>query len=219
MMKRLLPIIGLLVLVGVLCDMARAASIPTPVPTPIAGKTNASMETIVLAGGCFWGVEAVYDHIKGVVKATSGYAGGDASTATYDRVSDGDTGHAEAVQITYDPSQVSLQQLLDVYFKVAHDPTQLDHQGPDQGTQYRSHVFTQKPEQEKIVKEKIAELSVAQTYKQPIVTKVDPLKTFYAAEDYHQNYLGQNLTNPYIVMHDLPKLAKLRVAYPELYKD
>lgn len=175
-------------------------------------------ETIVVAGGCFWGVEAVFDHIKGVVKATSGYAGGEADTANYERVSDGDTGHAESVQITYDPEQVSLNQLLDVYFKVAHDPTQLNYQGPDHGTQYRSQVFTSNAEQQKIVKDKIAALSAAKEFSQAIVTKVEPLKAFYPAEAYHQNYLEQHPTQPYIVMHDLPKLAKLRLTYPDLYK-
>lgn len=190
---------------GLMCTAAYAESTP---------KT----ESIVVAGGCFWGVEAVFDHIKGVTKATSGYAGGEADTAHYERVSDGDTGHAESVQITYDPAQVSLNQLLDVYFKVAHDPTQLNYQGPDQGTQYRSEVFTSNAEQQKIVKDKIAALSAAHDYSQPIVTKVEPLKAFYPAEEYHQNYLAQHPTQPYIVMHDLPKLAKLRLSYPDLYK-
>ncbi|MBY0428982.1 MAG: peptide-methionine (S)-S-oxide reductase MsrA [Alphaproteobacteria bacterium] len=210
-MKRIFPVLVLVALVFGLCSIVR----PKPVHAAVPDKT----EMIVVAGGCFWGVEAIYDHLKGVTKATSGYAGGGADTAHYDRVSDGDTGHAESVQITYDPSQVTLEQLLDVYFKVAHDPTELNHQGPDQGTQYRSEVFVTKPEQEKIVKEKIAALTAARTYHEPIVTKVEMLKAFYPAEDYHQNYLATHLSNPYIVMHDLPKLAKLRVSYPELYKD
>ncbi len=178
----------------------------------------AHAETLVVAGGCFWGVEAVFDHVKGVSKAVSGYAGGTAETANYERVSDGDTGHAESVEITYDPKDVSLNQLLDVYFKVAHDPTQLNFQGPDKGTQYRSEVFTANAEQEKAVKDKIAELTKSNRYDSPIVTTVEPLKAFYPAEEYHQNYLPRNMTNPYIVMHDLPKLAKLRLSYPELYK-
>ncbi len=204
MLTKSLRVIALVVVVLLTCSAARAASEKT--------------QTIIVAGGCFWGVEAVFDHIKGVSKATSGYAGGDASTAHYDRVSDGDTGHAESVEITYDPAQISLEQLLDVYFKVAHDPTQLNRQGPDEGTQYRSQIFTTNAEQDIVVKRKFAQLSAAQTYSQPIVTKVEPLKAFYAAEEYHQNYLALNPANPYIIMHDLPKLAKLRIVYPELYK-
>ncbi len=193
------------VMLAMMCNIAHAEP---------ASKT----ERIVVAGGCFWGVEAVFEHVKGVVTATSGYAGGEADTANYDRVSDGDTGHAESVQITYDPAQVSLNQLLDVYFNVAHDPTQLNYQGPDKGTQYRSEVFTSNAEQEKAVKDKIAELTKAKKYSGAIVTKVEPLKAFYPAEDYHQNYLPRNMTNPYIVMHDLPKLAKLRLTYSGLYR-
>lgn len=178
----------------------------------------AHAETLVVAGGCFWGVEAVFEHVRGVSKAVSGYAGGSAETANYEQVSDGNTGHAESVEITYDPKVVSLNQLLDVYFNVAHDPTQLNFQGPDRGTQYRSQVFTSNPEQEQAVKDKIAELTKAKRYSDKIVTKVEPLKAFYPAEDYHQNYLPRNMTNPYIIMHDLPKLAKLRLTYPDLYK-
>ncbi|MDX1923070.1 MAG: peptide-methionine (S)-S-oxide reductase MsrA [Alphaproteobacteria bacterium] len=178
----------------------------------------AHAETLVVAGGCFWGVEAVFEHVKGVSKAVSGYAGGSAETANYEQVSDGNTGHAESVEITYDPKVVSLNQLLDVYFNVAHDPTQLNFQGPDRGTQYRSQVFTSNPEQEKAVKDKIAELTKAKRYSDKIVTKVESLKAFYPAEDYHQNYLPRNMTSPYIIMHDLPKLAKLRLTYPDLYK-
>lgn len=210
MMKKIFPVLGLLALVMLLCSMARAET----VPVSVSGKT----ESIVLAGGCFWGVEAVFEHTKGVVKAISGYAGGDAKRATYDQVSDGNTGHAEAVQITYDPSQISLQQLLDVYFKVAHDPTQLNYQGPDHGTQYRSEIFTTATNQDALVKGVMTELEATKLYSQPIVTKVSALKAFYPAEDYHQNYLALNPHNPYIVMHDMPKLAKLRSTYPDLYK-
>ena len=211
MMKRIVPVLALFGLVLAICSMARAA----PSPAAAAGKA----ETIILGGGCFWGVEAVYEHVKGVIRATSGYAGGKADTAFYGYVSEGNSGHAEVVQITFDPAQVNLNQLLDVYFKVAHDPTELNRQGPDIGTQYRSEVFVTSSDQEKIVKEKIAQLNAAKIYSQPIVTVVGALQTFYPAEDYHQNYLPSHLSNPYIVMHDLPKLAKLRVNYPELYKD
>ncbi len=212
MIKQLMRAGMLVALVMIACTIARAATTPPPVPS---GKTD----TIVVAGGCFWGVEAVFDHLKGVSAAASGYAGGSADTAHYDRVSDGNTGHAEAVQITYDPAQINLEQLLDVFFKVAHDPTQLNRQGPDVGTQYRSAIFVKNAEQERAVKEKIAQLTTAHAYSNAIVTKVEPLNAFYAAEDYHQNYLALNPTNPYIIMHDLPKLAKLRITYPSLYKD
>jgi peptide-methionine (S)-S-oxide reductase len=208
-MKKILPVGILFVLVMAVCALARAAP-----PIPVSGKT----ESIVVAGGCFWGVEAVFRHTKGVVSAVSGYAGGSAETAHYNRVGGGDTGHAESVQITYDPKQVTLDQLLNVYFKVAHDPTELNHQGPDYGTQYRSTVFTANADQEKIVKAKIAALTDAKEYNQPIVTTLEPLKAFYPAEDYHQNYLALNLGNPYIITHDLPKLAKLRVMFADLYK-
>lgn len=222
MFKNITSLMVLGVIVMAVCGIARAALHVTPVaamPDKLSDKMQpANPQSIVLAGGCFWGVEAVFDHTKGVIKAVSGYAGGKEDTAHYNRVSDGDTGHAESVQITYDPAQVTLDQLLDIYFKVAHDPTQLNHQGPDQGTQYRSAVFTSNPEQQKMVTEKIAALSATHEYSQPIVTTVEPLKAFYAAESYHQNYLAQNPANPYIIMHDMPKLAKLRVSYPELYK-
>jgi peptide-methionine (S)-S-oxide reductase len=177
-------------------------------------KTASRMtESVVLAGGCFWGVEAVFEHTKGVMDATSGYAGGKADTAHYDLVSDGNTGHAEAVKVTYDPKQITLDQLLDVYFTVAHNPTQLNYQGPDHGTQYRSAVFYNSPDQQKIVSAKIATLKSSE----PIVTKLEPLEKFYEAEDYHQGYAVKNPYQPYILIHDAPKVANLQKQFPELY--
>lgn len=168
-------------------------------------------ETIVLAGGCFWGVQAVFQHTKGVISATSGYAGGTEDTARYDRVSSGNTDHAESVQVTYDPNQITLKQLLDIYFTVAHNPTQLNYQGPDHGTQYRSAVFYSSPSQQKAVQEYILK------FPHPVVTTLEPLEHFYPAEDYHQNYASLHPDNPYIIMHDAPKLVALRQKFPELY--
>jgi peptide-methionine (S)-S-oxide reductase len=175
--------------------------------------------TLVLAGGCFWGVEAVYEHIKGVQNVISGYAGGAAEQATYDQVSSGSTSHAEAVQITYDPAQVSLAQLLDVYFTVAHNPTERNRQGPDVGTQYRSAVFYASDAQQKAVKATIAALESTKKFDKPIVTTLEPLKTFYPAEAYHQNYATTHPENPYIVAHDAPKVATLKKKFPTLYDE
>lgn len=176
-------------------------------------------ETIVLAGGCFWGVEAVYEHVKGVKEAISGYAGGSAETAHYDQVGTGATGHAEVVKITYDPSVVSLDQLLDVYFKAAHNPTQLNFQGPDHGTQYRSAIFYSTPEQKKMAETEIANLQKEKAFPKPIVTTLELLKAFYPAEDYHQNFAEAHPTNPYIVIHDAPKVLRLKEGFPALYKE
>ncbi len=175
------------------------------------------METIVLAGGCFWGVEAVFQHTKGVIDATSGYAGGKADTADYQTVSGGGTGHAESVQVTYDPRQITLDQLLDIYFTVAHDPTQLNYQGPDSGTQYRSAVFYNSLEQQKAVEAKITALKQNKSFSAPIVTTLEPLNRFYKAEEYHQNYLALHPNQPYILINDAPKLTALQKTFPELY--
>lgn len=183
-----------------------------------APSARASNEqSIVLAGGCFWGIEAVYQHVKGVKDAVSGYAGGDESTADYDKVSTGKTGHAEAVKVTYDPEQVSLDQLLDVYFAVAHNPTQLNFQGPDHGTQYRSAIFYADDVQRKAAEAKIAELAQQMRFNDPIVTKLEPLKEFYAAENYHQNFAALHPNNPYIVVNDAPKVEHLKEKFPQLY--
>ena len=190
-------------------------SFPEPaVDTPASSLQG--KQTAVLAGGCFWGVEAVFDHLKGVSKVVSGFAGGEKSTAHYERVSEGDTGHAESVQITYDPAQITFGQILMVYFSVAHDPTQLNRQGPDSGTQYRSSIFYMTDDQKKVAEAYIQQLNAAHVYKRPIVTQVVPYKGFYAAEAYHQHYLENNPGNPYIVYNDLPKLEALKKQYPQM---
>jgi len=174
-------------------------------------------ERVVLAGGCFWGMEAVFDSLKGVSRVVSGYSGGNAATAHYEIVSTGMTGHAESVEISYDPSQISFAHLLDVYF-LAHDPTQLNRQGPDQGTQYRSAIFYTTPQQKTLAEQYIRQLEKIKTYQAPIVTQVVPLTAFYAAEGYHQHYLVHNRNEPYIVYNDLPKLAQLHNRFPALLK-
>jgi peptide-methionine (S)-S-oxide reductase len=177
------------------------------------------LKTFVLAGGCFWGVQGVYQHTKGVTKAVSGYAGGKADTAQYEMVGSGRTGHAEAVQITYDPKQVTLGKLLQIYFSVAHDPTQLNRQGPDSGTQYRSTVFTSDPQERKVVEAYIAQLNAAKVYKKTIATTLEPLQGFYPAEDYHQDYLTLHPSQPYIVFNDLPKIENLKKVFNDSYRD
>jgi len=172
----------------------------------------------VFAGGCFWGVDAVFKHVKGVVNVVSGYSGGDAAPAGYEQVSTGTTGHAESVQVTYDSTQVSYEQLLQVFFLVAHDPTELNRQGPDEGTQYRSVVFYATPEQHRAAAAAIAALTKQHVFAGPIVTQVVPLKAFYPAEAYHQNYLALHPDQPYIVYNDLPKLRRLAERFPALYQ-
>jgi peptide-methionine (S)-S-oxide reductase len=176
-------------------------------------------ETAVFAGGCFWGVDAVFKHVKGVTRVVSGYAGGDAATADYQQVSTGATGHAESVEITFDPTQVSYERLLEIFFAVAHDPTQLNRQGPDVGTQYRSAIFYTSEQQKTETEAFIARLARDRVYSRPIVTQVVALDRFYRAEEYHQNYLARHPTQAYIVYHDLPKLAKLKAKFPELWRD
>jgi peptide-methionine (S)-S-oxide reductase len=174
-------------------------------------------QTAVFAGGCFWGVDAVFKHVKGVSDVVSGYAGGDAATAHYEQVSNGATGHAEAVRIRFNPAEVSYQQLLQIFFSAAHDPTQIDRQGPDIGSQYRSAIFYTSAEQQRIAKSYIQQLATARTFSAPIVTQVVPLQQFYSAEKYHQNYLALHPYQPYIVINDLPKLEQLRKQFPALY--
>jgi peptide-methionine (S)-S-oxide reductase len=176
----------------------------------------APTEQIVLAGGCFWGVDAVFKAVKGVTATMPGYSGGVAFTAHYEMVSTGTTGHAESVRVTYDPAKVSLQQLLDVYFLVAHDPTELNYQGPDQGSQYRSAIFVANAEQRAVAQAEIARLTAEHKFAQPIVTKLEPFKAFYPAEEYHWNYLALHPDSPYIIENDLPKLAALKKIYPQL---
>ncbi len=193
-----------------------SASFPDPkVDVPLAHAK--SLQTAVFAGGCFWGVDAVFKHVKGVTRVVSGYAGGSANTARYELVSTGDTGHAESVRVTYDPSRITYGQLLKVFFSVAHDPTELNRQGPDVGTQYRSAIFVANDQQKRVAEAYIAQLNAAHAFSQPIVTQVAPLKAFYEAEAYHQDYLERHPDQPYIVINDLPKLAELERQYPALY--
>lgn len=178
---------------------------------------HAANQTIVLAGGCFWGVEAVFEHTKGVISAKSGYAGGDAKSADYDQVSNGTTRHAEVVEVVYDPALIQLDKLLDIYFTVAHNPTQLNYQGPDHGTQYRSAVFYASPEQKAQVEAKIAALKESKLYSRPIVTTLEPLDKFYEAEKYHQDFAAKNPNHPYIRAHDAPKVADLQRKFPDVF--
>jgi len=181
-----------------------------------AGLTKT--QTAVFAGGCFWGVEAVFEHTKGVKDVVSGYAGGDAKTAQYETVGTGATGHAESVQVTYDPSQVSYEQLLKIYFLIAHDPTQLNRQGPDTGTQYRSAIFYVNNEQKQTAQNYITQLTQSRTFGRPIVTQIAPLQGFYPAESYHQNFIARYPAYPYVVINDLPKLAQLKKQFPDWYR-
>jgi peptide-methionine (S)-S-oxide reductase len=209
----------LLVGASVACNSAHASV--TTIPGPALDAPLASVkgkQTAVLAGGCFWGVEAVFEHVKGVIKVTSGYSGGSADTAQYETVSTGETGHAESVRIIYDPSQISYGQLLKVFFSVAHDPTELNRQGPDTGTQYRSAIFYGNEEQQRIAEAYIDQLNKARVFGAPIVTKVTALRSFYEAESYHQDYLAHHPDEPYIIVNDLPKVENLRKQFPELYK-
>ncbi|MGA9490583.1 MAG: peptide-methionine (S)-S-oxide reductase MsrA [Mycobacterium sp.] len=193
-------------------------SVPAPtVDEPTTGRPKT--ETAVLAGGCFWGVQGVYQHVKGVTAAQSGYAGGDAATANYDAVSSETTGHAESVRITYDPTQVTYGQLLRVFFAVVQDPTELDRQGPDVGPSYRSVIFAQDDTQKNIANAYIAQLNAAGAFSAPIVTTVSSGAEFFPAEAYHQDYLSLHPNNPYIVQNDLPKLNALKSTFPELYRD
>jgi peptide-methionine (S)-S-oxide reductase len=198
-----------------------AAEQATVVPAPALDNPQAPgpLQTAVLSGGCFWGTQGVFEHVKGVRKVLAGYSGGDRSTASYETVSTGTTGHAESIQIQFDPAEISYGEILRVFFSVAHDPTQLNRQGPDQGTQYRSSIFYADPTQEKIARAYIAQLQDAHTFSRPIVTRVDPLKGFYAAEGYHQDYLFHNPNQPYIVFNDLPKIANLKRVLPDMYQD
>ena len=173
----------------------------------------------MIAGGCFWGVQGVYQHVRGVQRALSGYSGGTKATADYQAVSGGGTGHAEAVQIVFDPGQVSYGEILQIYFSVVHDPTQLNRQGPDMGPQYRSNIFYADEAQKKIAQAYIAQLETAKAFGRPIVTRVDPLAAFYPAEDYHQDYLVKNPRQPYIVIHDLPKVDNLKKVFPARYRE
>jgi peptide-methionine (S)-S-oxide reductase len=197
-------------LLGSLCLMLGLAALPNASAAP-------TEQTAIFAGGCFWGVDAVFKHVKGVSEVVSGYAGGSAATAHYEQVGKGNTRHAEAVRVQFNPEQVSYQQLLQVFFNVAHDPTQLNRQGPDVGSQYRSAIFYTSDEQQKMAQSTIQQLAAARTFSRPIVTQIVPLQQFYPAEEYHQNYLALHPNQPYIVIHDKPKLEQLRKRFPALY--
>lgn len=211
--------VGLLASAIIACSSANASATAIPDPafdTPLAKAR--SEQTAVLAGGCFWGVEAVFEHVKGVNDVKSGYSGGSPETAEYYKVGSGETGHAESVQITFDPSQISYGQLLKVFFSVAHDPTELNRQGPDSGTQYRSAIFYANDEQKRVAQAYIDQLNKAKVFPRKIVTQVAALKSFSEAEDYHQNYLALHPDEPYIVINDQPKLENLKKQLPGLYK-
>ncbi|MEJ0047506.1 MAG: peptide-methionine (S)-S-oxide reductase MsrA [Rhodospirillales bacterium] len=201
--------------------MAGAEGQSVTLPDPVVDASPASAITpqvAVIAGGCFWGIQGVYQHVNGVISATSGYAGGTAATADYHTVSSGSTGHAESVKIVFDPAKVSYGQLLKVFFSVAHDPTQLNRQGPDTGTQYRSAIFYTDDEQKRIAEAYVRQLQSAKTFRRDIVTQITPLPAFYPAESYHQDYLKLHPMEPYIVFNDLPKVASLKSTFPRLYK-
>ena len=209
------------VFIGARLSGGASATLAAPAAAPVIDATpmSAGEDTAVFAGGCFWGVEAVYDHVKGVKRAISGFAGGDVAAPSYEQVSTGDTGHAESVEVIYDPSQVSYGKLLQIFFSVAHDPTQLNRQGPDRGTQYRSAIFFRNAQQQQTADSYIKQLTTAKTFSRPIVTQVAKLKAFYPAEEYHQHYLEHNPTQPYIVINDLPKVAALKKQFADVYRD
>jgi peptide-methionine (S)-S-oxide reductase len=203
-------------LAGLAGQAERARAVPPPAKDVMGAA--AATETAVLAGGCFWGVQGVFQHVTGVKNAVSGYAGGDKRTAQYERVGSGTTGHAEAVEITYDPRAISYGRLLQIFFSVAHDPTQLNRQGPDVGPQYRSAIFPTSGEQAELAKAYIEQLTQARVFPAAIVTKIEPAATFYAAEPYHQDFLTRHPDHPYIVINDLPKVEDLRRLYPDLFR-
>jgi peptide-methionine (S)-S-oxide reductase len=222
--RRLMPAAILLALataVGLSLSPPRAAEVARSIPAPAVDETVASgaaAEVAVLAGGCFWGVQGVFQHVNGVTSAVSGYAGGAKNTAQYEVVSSGGTGHAESVRITFDPHHISYGRILQIYFSVAHNPTELNRQGPDSGTQYRSTIFPVSPDQAKIAKAYIAQLDQAHAFHAALATTVEPDRTFYPAEAYHQDYLTRNPTNPYIAYNDLPKIRQLQLTFPDLYR-
>ena len=219
---RSLVFLAALLFVGIAWAVTRSSAeegraIPPPAMDE-AAVSEATTEVAVLAGGCFWGVQGVFQHVKGVMSAVSGYAGGAADTAQYELVGSGTTGHAESVHVTFDPRVISYGRILQIYFSVAHDPTELDRQGPDVGPQYRSAIFPTSPKQAQIAKAYIAQLDDARVFDGAIMTEIEPDRQFYPAEDYHQDFLVRNPTYPYIVIYDLPKLAALKRLFPDLYR-
>jgi peptide-methionine (S)-S-oxide reductase len=219
---KIAALIVILILAGTVAwNRADAAGASTVLPDPAVDSTLATksdQQTAVVAGGCFWGIQAVFQHVKGVKDATAGYSGGSAATAEYERVGTGETGHAESVKVTFDPAQISYGQLLKVFFSVAHDPTELNRQGPDTGSQYRSVIFYSSEEQRHIAETYISQLEQAKSFPRAIVTQVVPLKAFYPAEAYHQNYATLHPYNPYIAINDAPKVEHLRQQFPDLYR-
>ena len=210
--------IGALAITAFVAAPLLAAEDAVVIPAPAADvQASEGVQTVVVAGGCFWGVQGVFQHTAGVVNAVSGYAGGNKSTADYSMVSTGTTGHAESVQIKYDPKQISYGKILQIFFSVAHDPTQLNRQGPDSGTQYRSAIFTTSDEQKKVADAYIAQLNAAKVYKKPIVTKVGTLEGFFPAEAYHQDYLTLHPNQPYIAYNDIPKVENLKKLFAQNY--
>jgi peptide-methionine (S)-S-oxide reductase len=220
-MKSHLRSLSLAALFGLpLAGPAAAAEEAVAIPAPVVDEApKDGLATAVIAGGCFWGVQAVYQHTEGVEMAVSGYAGGKSEMPSYEEVSTGTTGHAEAVEIKYDPKKITYGKLLQIFFSVAHNPTQLNYQGPDHGTQYRSAIFTLNPEQERIAKAYVDQLGETGAYPEPIVTEIAPLKAFYAAEDYHQDYAYLHPSQPYIVWNDLPKIENLKTMFPDVWRD
>jgi peptide-methionine (S)-S-oxide reductase len=211
----MLPMAGLIA-----CNTANASSTALPAAELDAALASThGQQSAVVAGGCFWGIQAVFQHVKGVISAVSGYAGGSAQTADYEKVCGGNTGHAESVKVTYDPAQISYGQILRIFFSVAHDPTELNRQGPDSGTQYRSAIFYDGEEQKRVAEAYIAQLDRASIFPRRIVTQVTPLVAFYPAEDYHQNYAANHPSQPYIMFNDAPKVVALRKLFPELYTE
>jgi peptide-methionine (S)-S-oxide reductase len=210
--------IGALAVAALAIAPSRAAEEAVIIPAPTVDAKDADgIQTAVLAGGCFWGVQGVFQHTAGVINAVSGYSGGTKATADYNMVSSGSTGHAEAVEVKYDPKKISYGKILQIFFSVVHDPTQLNRQGPDTGTQYRSAIFTANDEQKKVAEAYIAQLNAAKVYKKPIVTKVGPLQAFYPAEDYHQDYLTLHPNQPYIAYNDIPKVENLKKVFADNY--
>lgn len=210
---------GVVMLQTAACSFAGEDAVRIAPPQKDEQASAAASETAVLAGGCFWGVQGVFQHVQGVTKVVSGYAGGKADTAQYDRVSGGDTGHAESVEVTFDPAKVSYGTLLQIFFSVAHNPTELNRQGPDSGTQYRSAIFPQTPEQQAVAQAYIGQLDAAKSFNAPIVTKIEQYNGFYPAENYHQNFLTTHPNYPYIVVNDLPKVDQLKQLFADRYSE
>lgn len=218
--RRMLLAVAVVGVIGQVSAFSLGGEDAVAIPPPTLDEvTQAHSETAVFAGGCFWGVQGVFQHVKGVQKAVSGYAGGAANTAEYERVSGGDTGHAESVQVTFDPTQVSYGDLLQIYFSVAHNPTELNRQGPDSGTQYRSALFPINADQQKVAQAYITQLDAAHAFSKPIVTKLESYNGFYPAEDYHQDFLTEHPSYPYIAINDMPKVANLKQMFAERYQE